>query len=364
MMKIDTQRFVTLLGGKKTSDVLKNTRIGAEITARVVERSGKNRALLEVAGKKFFAEFPAGAPSSGSLSLVLEGRKGDVLYFRLSAPDTARTLHEKISGYTVFTGEQIAGLNLGGVSMKNIHGIFSLNLELLAMRGGLYGLRESILGDVLKKMRHSSMKKEHIMFFSYIFTFSAGINPGYAMAIMSALGETDWHDFFRILRDAEKHSLGRECIDDVLHAMDEFVFEDEDDAADRIRLLYAALMDYAGSAGGEFRMLEIPCGSDGGEAVRIIAQKDAHVLSLRLSNLGLIDILIKDFPSLLNISIFCENEPARQALYGRIRELGKSVNDMTGKKCNINVLINAHAAENIIEIISFLKLHSEIDIKA
>lgn len=362
-MKIDRSNTIRITGRELKLPALRNLKRGVRISARILERIGDKEAILDVAGNRLRAEFLSGIPSKNRISLIFEGRDSSTLIFRTVRDHADVSSLRGLLDFSIFELDAIGKNELLAIRryFKNgIEGIFNLNSSILrALTGKSIG--EHSLTELMNKLLKMGMQKDDLIFLSYIFLNSRGININMLISLLLFMGlEGD-----ALYRKFKRYSKQGDLIADIeklSERIEALLMDEEGIELFRELLYYIANGEDRGY--GDFSKFEVPYfDSDSFKFLECIYTRDGLVLSLELSNLGKLDILIKSFDSGLKISMFCEDEEALMELESSVDDLKTRLADLN-KVVTVDFYISRDVIKKIIEINSPLVMNSIFDMRA
>ncbi len=362
-MKIDRSNTIRITGRELKLPALKNLKRGARITARIMERIGNKEAILDIAGNRLRAEFLSGIPSKNRFSLIFEGRDSSTLVFR-----TARDLGDLSSlrgllDFSIFQLGDVGKNELIAIRRylkDGLQGIFDLNRYIFeALLGKSF--KKHSLTDFLNKLLKMGIQKEDLVFLSYIFLSSKGINLEILISLLRYMGIEEDTIYKRFKRYSRQSDALITDIEKLSESIESLLIDEEGIELLRELLYYIS----QGENGGyrDFSIFEMPYfDSDSFKDLECIYTHDGLALSLELSNLGKLDILIKFSDSDLKVSMFCEDEEILAELKSNIDDLKSSLANLS-KVVIVDLYISREVVKKIIEINSSLVMNSIFDMR-
>ncbi len=361
-MDIRNKGSITLPGELTSSGPLRALKPGSRISARILDRLGNSRALIEIAGRRVQAEFTGGIPPEVRITLLLKGENAGSLVFSLLKSDSRETLLVRLQQLTLLgrDAESIRAFHAAGSSLdKGLRSVFDTNILLLSS-GGAIGRKQANIAEILNKMASLGVSKEILGVFSYLFSRIGGINLNYFTPFFRLLGIDirfkDARD-----RDREAEAALKTLADELKGIPRE---RGEEGYSIVSELLYAmARADTPGLSGA--RMGVIPYQEEGEfRQLRYLADETAFMVAIELSSLGRVEILAREIEGRVIISVFCESEAAFRALEGDLKALERELSGNIQRGITVGLYNGARAVQNIIEIYTSLMLDSVVDIKA
>ena len=358
-MRIGPQDIIRITGRSGAADPLKELEKGAELPARILERLGAGKALLEIHGTRIHADFLKGLPSSGTVMLRLEDIKNNSYLFRMVEPNVAKKLIDRILNAVVFDSKDF-GKNIlyeiGRFFLKQPAGIFELNSFVLNCITK-QDKKENSISPVLNRLLKLGVARDAVFDLSILLSdIHAGADAMLWLVMERGLGREGLHRWYRrAAKDA------RVLVDFIITEIG--LIDDERDRDEAIRELIL-LFDRAGVDESGYRRGEIAYYQDETfHPVRYIGSKKSWIFSMEFSNIGRIDILIKDLKKGCHISIFCANDSVVSALQESHDELLRNIGSVRSP-VYINYYNMQNAVNKIVEIYSYYSLNSVFDIKA
>ncbi|MCU0844156.1 MAG: hypothetical protein MUC76_04445 [Spirochaetes bacterium] len=360
-MRIDNTATITVTGKGGLVEAFRSLKKGGEISARIVERIDAHRAVIEVAGRRITAGFVRGLPPGNLLTLVLEKRSGATLVFRLATADPQAAGRERLLGYTAFGRADSGGIPFARAAADGISGVYAYNSLLFRLAGGVE--KKGTMVDVLNALAARGIKKEHVLFFSFLFSDFEGISLN---CLVSALAISDREGRRRhnlALKSFAEQMRSGEGLDGVLDALNDLVGEDLN-GGELLRQLLQALHDGGGATeiqakSGVFYYLD-----DGFKEARYIGSTDSIVAMVDLSKIGRVEVLAKDREGRISIDVYCENESFRADLGADAEFLAGTIEEALGRGCSLSVNASAQAVLNIRALGALLSQGGEFDARA
>ncbi len=364
-MKITDSNSVTIQGRRDLLDAFRRLPEGTRITARIAERIGPHRAVIEMKGARLQAEFVKGLPAGSSLSLVLKSKTATTLVFGLA--DEARDGNlQRLGEYLVFRVKDIPTSifhNLAGSLKGSIQGIFALNLMAMGIKNPEREGKSRIVG-LLNRLLAMGIKNDHLVFISYLFSAGRGINFNYLMPFLALLeGGKYSNPYIEHEKTGDRGGIPAQ-MDSLFSELDSLVRKSGDDGKILVQEFLEELISGTARNGLNAYSGIIPYFENEFRELRYIAAGNAFAVSLKFSRLGRVDILARDAGGSILISLFCEGEAEKSDIQDKIDKVGREISRVTGKKTVLTVLVNRQAIENVIEINSLLMLDGVFSIKA
>jgi hypothetical protein len=357
-MKIENNQ-IRISGQITAPDMLKNLKEGSRLAVRISERLGERHAVLDIGGRKIYAEFLNGVPKSGSLFLTLEKEVKGTLFFNI-AEGTREDLIGELSKSTIFTlndlNKSINELRL--YLRESIYSIFSLNKTLIKFTGFAEEEEKKLekIINLLNKMLLRGADQKDLLLISAIvnqgknpfahifFIIISRLLPGYRQIFDRSEIEKKIEKFFDFLNKSFTESSENDKIETVKTILDLCFNKSGKD-----NLLHGKLIFFDDN---KFKLC------------KYISNGNSIVLSLDLSCLGGLEILIKEEKPFRSVSFFCEKERTIEALKSEIKVLESAINSEEKKKTYISFFDGKKSIEKIIEIISAIDLNYLFDKKA
>lgn len=333
-MKVEFPNTITIQGGA-AAKALRSLPVGTLAPVRVLERFGPNDALIEVSGEKVRAAFLKGVPREDRFVLRLQESPGSSLVFKMLTAPEKKEAQGAIAPFTLFRPDEINRSVMAGIGKA---------LGLPAMPG-LFEIQVSLFfKDPARMRRHVELAR----------LFHALSKKGIPQKTLHSLafllsGTQAPPDVLALLGLAGNHGMsGEEFLADIGRGIaDAFqAIVAEQKSAEDIELLCRFLKDTTEKKGdvtlghlivhdGEFR------------AVPYLRRGDSWMLHLSLTNLGVIDALVRRENGGLSILLVVEKSEAADALEGERLGLLEKLQGL-----HKNVSINIHKKNSIIDKIS------------
>ncbi|HSV96850.1 MAG TPA: hypothetical protein VLM75_07940 [Spirochaetota bacterium] len=360
-MKIDNAATITVTGKGSLVEAFRGLRKGGEIGARIVDRIDTHRAVIEVAGRRITAGFVQGLPPGNLLTLVLEKRSGTTLVFRLATADPQAAGRERLLGYTAFGRADNAGIPFARASSDGISGVYAYNSLLFRLAGGVE--KKGTLVNVLNALAARGIKKEQLLFFSFLFSDFEGINLNCLVSVLAISDREGRRRHNQSLKSFAEYTRSGEGLDGILNTLDELAGEDSG-GGELLRQLLLALRD-----GGEAADIRAKNGvfyyfDDGFKEAHYIGSTDAIVALVDFSKIGRVEVLAKDRDGRINIDVYCENEALRAELGAEAERLTGTIGEALGRGCSLSVSVSAQAVLNIRSLGALLSQGGEFDARA
>ncbi|GEM_PF-1823196 len=356
-MKIDRENTIRISGRIPSSSALKNLKMGAKIAGRIIERVGDREAVLDMGGVRIRAEFLRGVPSNKRIPLIFRGRDGGTLIFQIAGERSSKL--DEIFAYSLFerntlgTGEIMA---IRKYIQEGPGGIFALNRFILRLRAGVQ-LREGLFAEVLNKLLTAGVSKDDLLFLSYLLLASRGLKSSVIEILSVLAGGESAIQLIRRFRDEKTLRDYSEKFSEKLKALLK-----TEQGVELFKDLLSVFMSREDSPYREFQM---PFwNEDRFESITGIVTPGGMVLTLELSQLGVLDIIIREHGSSLHINLFCEREETLHELEHTVDELRTKLKSVHKGAVNIGFFLTGDAMKKIIEINSSLLSNSILDFKA
>lgn len=345
-------------------DILKNLKEGSRLSVKIIERINNNNAFLDIAGKKVNAEFLQGVPDSSKLFLVLDSKVKDTLFFRIADSSYNNNVIQELNEYAVFNNKDLnkSIYQLRRFLKDGINSIFAFNKSLLRFTGHTENKFNSrSITNLFNLLLSKGANYENLLQIAAL--INAGKNPAimHFYNIMAAFLPNKYTpEFNDINKTAEEFDQFYDLlIESINDENKENVEENKKAISDIINIIIKDTGEEKSQYGeiiffdeNKFKI----CG--------FIINENNIILSLNLSNLGDIDIIIKQQKTLYLISFFCTNNDSITKLKSGIGELESSISLYDNKKVHISFYNSTKALEKIIELISVIDLNYLIDVKA
>lgn len=343
-MRIDNAATITVSGKGGLVEAFKGLKKGGEIGARIVERIDTNRAIIEVAGRRIPAGFVRGLPPGSLLTLVLEKRSGTTLMFRLATADPHAAGRERLIGYTAFERTDLAGIPFARASADGISGVYAYNSLLFRLAGGIE--RKGSMLDLLNALAARGIKKERLLFFSFLFSDFEGISLNCLVSVLAVSDREGRRRHNQTLKGFVEDLHSGEGLDGVLDAIADLA-DDSPDGGDFLRQL---LMSLHGDAGA--RDLRAKSGvmyyfDDGFKEARFIGSPDAIVAVVDFSVAGRVEVLVKDRDGRISIDVYCQSDALRAEMSAGAEQLAGLIGESLGRGCSFSVSTIDRAIQDI-----------------
>jgi len=352
-MRVEAET-ISVSGKARKLEVFSRAGAGDRFRAKIVERPGGNRAVLDVYGSRISAEFLKGVPAGRYITLVLSRVTGNALYFTIqesSGPEAGGLLGR----YTLLEAAELKlpamGTGLFG-ERGAPSGIFELNQLLLMQCGYDFGGRSS-LAAVLNRLRLAGIKMENLEVFSYLFWNIRGINLDYLMALVDTFGQKERNSAGK--RKETPVKTAKQLIEGLTEDIEKLSAARRDEAEWALN----ELLTMAGAAnsearkglvGGTFPWFD---GYDFRDA-ELIAAEDSLLVRVVYSALGRITVLARELPREADVGIFCENSVSLNYLREDMEELRATLSSGMVMNVELNVFLEGLILEKIIESVKEL----------
>ncbi|HPB83095.1 MAG TPA: hypothetical protein PK200_13745 [Spirochaetota bacterium] len=362
-MKINTQNIITISGKAAVKDMLRSIPEGGRVTAQVVERLDSRNAVIEIRGKHINASFETGIPSRGRFVLVMKEKSGSSFIFSILSRDNISTELKKLSGYIL---DDVSGRMMPGKGMADSLGRSSvrtlMDLNLLLFGAGKSGDEGAVIIRLLNNIMKKDLKMASLPFFSYLFLQKSGINSDYLIPLLSLMGGGKRRDE-RAVKDMHGGGNLRDLVDGIAGNIRDSADSGDlsgDDMGRIMKFLFGP-----GEKAGDFISGAIPV-RDGDEwkAMRYLHRKNAVLWGMEFSALGYIDILVRDFPDMLDIGVFCREIKAVDFLKKDINGLHKRIKNFVEKKLSISLYNSVEVLNECISTFESSSALLGVDMKA
>ncbi len=358
-MKIEAQTIIKIDGRTRDSGPLRALEKGSEVTARILERMGPRKAVLDIYGRRVNAEFLKGVPSAATVLLRLEDVTHTSFIFNLVEPAGTEEIIEQIARATIFD-LRIFGKNFfhesGRLLPNRLFGIFELNAFYLSL---IMKKEKKDLGiaKFLNKLLKQGLGKDALLELSILLS---GANNGivFVLPLLAKLGldRMGLHEWPR--RQAKDW---RKSVDQIVAQLGKI--DDKDEQLSVVQQLIWYLSDASVAASG-WEFGEIAFFDDETfHPLRYMGSEKSWIFSVEFSSIGRIDILIKDLKSGCHVSIFCARDDIVTALQESGAELEKDLNEIK-PPVFINYYNMPKALNKIVEIYSRYSVNSVFDVRA
>ena len=345
-------------------DILKNLKEGSRLSVKITERINNNNAVLDIAGKKVNAEFLQGVPDSSKLFLILDSKVKDTLFFRIADSSYNNNVIQELNEYAVFNNKDLnkSIYELRRFLKDGINSVFAFNKSLLRLTGhteNRYNNRS--ITNLFNLLLSKGANYENLLLIADL--INAGKNPAimrFYNIMTSFLPNKYIPEFNDVNKTAEEFDQFYDLlIESINDDNKEIVKENKKAISDIINLIIKDTGEEEKNNYGEIIFLE----ENKFKICCFIINENNIILSLNLSNLGDIDIIIKQQKTLYLISFFCTNNDSITKLISGIGELESSISLYDNKKVHISIYNSTKALEKIIELISVIDLNYLIDVK-
>ena len=343
-MRIDNAATITLTGKGGLAEAFRSLKKGGEVGARIVERIDSHQAVIEVAGRRMTAGFVRGLPASNFMTLVLEKRSGSTLMFRLATADPQAAGRERLMGYTAFDRADIARIPFARASAEGISGVYAYNSLLFRLAGGAE--KKGAMADVLNALAARGVKKEQLLFFSFLFSDYEGINLNCLISVLAISDREGRRRHNQSLKSFVDDARSGAELDEVLDAVDDLAGDDPD-GAEFLRQLLLSLRGDGKTADLQARHGVLYHFDDAFKEVRYIGSADAIVAVVDFSKAGRVEVLAKDRDGRIRIDVYCESEAVREELSTGAERLAAMIGEALGRGCSLSVGTSAQAVSDI-----------------
>jgi hypothetical protein len=353
-MKIEPTNTIRIISKSGVPDQLRDVQKGAELPARIIDRLNRREAVLEIGGKRIHAEFRNGVPAGSMITLKLDDIKNNSLFFKIVDPGGREALARLLSDMAI-DGPDAVQKQLSSALSRHPAGIFELNALLL----GLHKTQDK--------------KDEGISrFLSFLLKLGVDKNVISDLSIILSGIRVDAKAFQSLLIiigfDRERTGKWATGQTGSVEAMIEAIIssmEGIDDTGMKETALrqLLGLLTEAGTAPGEYVSGELPF-FDGDESypISFLGKNDTWVFSVNFSTIGGIEVLARTSSDGYQVSIFCKNGDALDALKGSAEELNKKLRRID-QGIHINFYNTTQAINKIVEIYSYYSLNSVFDMR-
>ncbi|HDP81333.1 MAG TPA: hypothetical protein ENN21_10880 [Spirochaetes bacterium] len=348
-MRVEAET-ISVSGKARKLEVFSRAGAGDRFRAKIVERPGGNRAVLDVNGSRISAEFLKGVPAGRYITLVLSRATGNALYFKIQespGPGAGGLLGR-------FTLLDAAGLKLPAMGTGLFgqtgapSGIFELNQLLLRQCGYDFGGRSS-LAAVLNRLRPAGIKLENLEVFSYLFWNIRGINLDYLMTLVNTFGQKE-----RNSAGKRKETPVKTAVKELIEGLTEDIEKLSAAGRDEAEWALNELLIMAGAANSEARE-GVVYGSfpwfDGEDFrdAELIAAEDSLLVRVVYSALGRITVLARELSREADVGIFCENSVSLNCLREDTEGLRATLSSGMAMNVKLNVYLEGLILDKIIE---------------
>lgn len=344
-------------------DILKNLKEGSRLSVKITEKINNTNAVLDIAGKKVNAEFLQGVPDSSKLFLVLDSKAKDTLFFRI-ADSSYNNVIQELNEFNVFN---IKDLNKSIYQLRlllkdGIISIFAFNKSLLRFTGHTETkVNSRSITSLFNLLLSKGANYENLLLIAAL--INAGKNPAIIRFynIMAAFLPNKYTpEFNDINKTAEEFDQFYDLLIESISDENKEIVEENKKAISEI---INNIINDTGEEKNNYGEI-IFFDENKFKICGFIINENNIILSLNLSNLGDIDIIIKQQKTSYLISFFSTNNDSITKLKSGISELESSISLYDNKKVHITFYNSTKAVEKIIEIISIMDFNYLIDVKA
>ncbi len=302
MTKIDSTHIIRI-SGDKTRDLYKKLSPGTEVKARIIRAYSKNGAVIDIAGKRFRAEFTQGLPEKNLIILTLLERKNGALVFRLKRDDKAENIYNELMKHSLAGSTPRPSLmyNLKRFFSSSSRNLFELSLFLFELDKEKN--RKNAVTELSNRLLDSGFPADLIETLNLL--LAGGRKTSFNLLLILFLlnkGKT--------LSDKNEF-LSDKNIKKLFHQIDNLIdTEKGNDIIWHLKTLllnsnhtnYPYLFDFACLDDDKFK------------PVRCIIDKKTLLFSLDLSELGHIDILSRKIEEIISINVYTEDISTSETL--------------------------------------------------
>ncbi|MDY6968669.1 MAG: hypothetical protein SVR08_08455 [Spirochaetota bacterium] len=362
-MKINNNT-IRISGKISISDLLKDFQIGKKISASIVEKIDNRYAILNIAGKRVKAEFLQGVPYGDKVNLVLERKSDQLFIFKIIDNFNNKDYIEQLFRFSVFNQDDFDRNSLFTLSRylkDGVPNIFNFNSLFLK----IYYKEQFVQNDIVNLLNNLiklGISKENLLFFSTFLSFIKGFNIDYLSSILISLGMDNYiiSEYRKYFKDEK---LLKEKLNKLLEDVNRLLVQ-KNEGHEYLEKIIDILLPNDSSNKNNIFEGEIPYYiNDEFRAIKYICYDKSFILLIQLTDLGIVEILFKDFSNFIRIDIFCTKETSLMALQNRIDLLYERLRSTINKKFNINLHNSQNIIEKIIEINSFRLLNKTLDFK-
>lgn len=353
-MKIYNNNSIRITARLSGTDVFRNLNEGSTVTARIIERLGPKDAILDIRGSRVKAEFLKGVPLNSSISLSIDNRTENAIFLKIVYNREIEDSFNKLLEYTLFNPAEFKKnglLELSRYISKNLSDLFLYNSFLLGLKEGRE--RKSSSTDLLNNLLKSGIKKETLIYLSYILNnlkneqlYLLLMLFGHKLKLLHDPGKTDRND-----NDPGK------MLNDLFEEIEELDSGEKTDIINKILYLFSKDTSEENVSSGEIPYYE----NDRFKAIKYIINKNLAFFSFNLSYLKKTDVLINNQRSGLIISIFSENDTILNVLKEDLPDMEYSLKRYF-KNIDVNFYCAGNVIEKIIEINSSLSFNNQLDV--
>lgn len=366
-MKINKDNTIQI-SGKTTAVNLPNTiEKGSKIIARVIRRLDSNHAVLEISGKKVSAEFRNSVPVLDDFLLTLESKKNNTYTFRFINGIPIKSSASEIFKFTIFdlSNINIADLqNLNNYIENGITSLLFLNKLCLGISNDNNYTKNKIT-RLLNKLLKMGISKKNLILLSIILLNGKEAGFDYIFSIISILGSDQNELLMELKKSLKNKKEVQKKIEILLNEIDKIMIKNPQKKDEIIKELIDIIMGTEKFKNYTINTGEIPYfTSNEFKSLEFVSNKNALLFSINLSDLGNLEILIKNNKSDFFLTIFCEKNSAKKALKKTSDTLYYGLKKIINKNVHLVFYTKKEAIEKIIEIYPSVIFNRFIDIKA
>ncbi len=363
-MKIEKNIAFRISDSKTAQSSFGRLKTGESVHARILERLNTTEAIIDFSGKRVRVEFLKGVPKSKSFLLILESREGGTFYFKIQERSDRSEIFARAADFSVFGLDEMKNVNISILqkSMKGgLSGIYAYNLLLIKELKKEGGDKNGRITNVIQNLLKMGLPREDAVFLTFILNSGKGLNYEQLFSLMMILRLAGGQD----QKNREKNNLTdnmNKKIQDIIKTINDIK---SDEKKEIINQLIDQLTPSCGAEKSAFSSGDILYIDDNeSKAVKYILNNNSILISLELTDIGKLEVLIKNDNLQCVITFFCENDKSANYLKNGSDLLISRLKDVLHKNIQIFYYNSKEAAEKIIEIYSFLRLSKKIDVRA
>lgn len=276
---------VNLKNNRGISEVVKNLKIGQTVSARIIKSQG-NEAIIDINGKRLRADFVKGVPDKKVIQLILTDKSSLNVVFKLADAGSGDPFSKIFPSLTLFPKSEIENISLHSLVKfiaSSAPDIFELNLFLLGLKKE--DKKESGQDRFYKMLLGKGLSLSSIRYISYV--LSANTPLVFISHFINTLG---WKK-----KDDEKEKTGEEAEKEFLEILEQGGNE----------IVECAIEVFAKEAWNNplYSSASVPYEEDFIE-FDYIYYNDSFLCTIDLTFLGQIDIIVRDYNKVNEITFF------------------------------------------------------------
>lgn len=286
---------INLKSNRGISDVVRNLKIGQTVSARLINSEG-NRAIIDINGKRLRADFVNGVPDKKVIQLILTDKSALNVVFKLAdagSDDPFSRILPSLAFLPNFEVEKISLHSLMKFIISSTPDIFELNLFLLGLKKE--DKKQSGQDRLFKMLLEKGLSLSSIRYISHVLSANTPL-----VFISHFLSILDWNK-----KNTDKEKIEENAEKEFLKILEQGENE----------IIECAIGVFKKAAWDNpvYSNAFIPYGDDFIE-FDYIYYNNSFLCTIDLTFLGQIDIMIRDYNKVTEISFFSANDETESYL--------------------------------------------------